>query len=74
MDFGGWVQNSGANVANDQIIWHGAVDTSTQYIFVFTATQTGGYNETVINTAQVSGTAQSEQRHRPRSPCNVRHR
>ena len=59
VDFGGWITRSGASVAGDTITWHGAVNTSTHYVFVFTATQTGGYVETVVNTAQVSGNAQS---------------
>ena len=59
VDFGGWITNAGASVAGDTITWHGAVNTSTHYVFVFTATQSAGYIETVVNTAQVSGNAQS---------------
>ncbi len=57
VDFGSWVQNSGAGVAGDQITWHGAVGTSEVFVFVFTAMHTGAaFNEAVLNTAQVSGT------------------
>ena len=59
VDFGGWITRSGASVAGDTITWHGAVNTSTHYVFVFTATQTAGYVETVVNTARASGNAQS---------------
>jgi uncharacterized repeat protein (TIGR01451 family) len=57
VDFGGWVQNSGASMVGDQLTWRGAVGTSSAYVFVFTATHTGeAFNEVVLNTAQVSGT------------------
>jgi uncharacterized repeat protein (TIGR01451 family) len=55
--FGGWVQQSGASQAGDTITWTGDVPTTTQAVFVFTATvgtDAGLYGQTITNTALFS--------------------
>jgi uncharacterized repeat protein (TIGR01451 family) len=59
VDFGSWIENHGATVAGDEITWNGVVTASESITFTFTATHTGGYGETVTNTAEFSGTAQA---------------
>ncbi len=58
VDFGGWIENHGAAVAADEITWSGVVTAFESITFIFTATHTGGYGETVANTAEFSGTVQ----------------
>jgi uncharacterized repeat protein (TIGR01451 family)/CSLREA domain-containing protein len=58
VDFGRWLENHGATVADDEITWGGGVTASTNITFTFTATHTGSYGDVVTNTAQFSGTVQ----------------
>lgn len=54
VDFGGWVQQSGAAVVNDEITWSGNLSTGASVTLVFTATVVNdvAYNgQTVLNSA-----------------------
>jgi uncharacterized repeat protein (TIGR01451 family) len=54
LDFGGWVQQSGAVQANDAITWTGDIDGGAQVVLVFTATVTtdeAWYGQPVTNDA-----------------------
>jgi uncharacterized repeat protein (TIGR01451 family) len=54
LDFGGWVQQSGAVQANDAITWTGDIDGGAQVVLIFTATVTtdeAWYGQPVTNDA-----------------------
>ena len=54
VDFGSWVANPGASVSNDVITWNGSLSSRQAITFTWTATHTGAYNDSVVNTAQAS--------------------
>ena len=54
VDFAAWVVNPGASVSNDEITWSGALNSQQAITFTWTATHTGAYNDSVVNTAQAS--------------------
>ncbi len=60
VDFGSWiVQPAGAAVADDVITWVGPLTGGEGIVLAFTAVHVGGYDETVTNTATLSGVGQS---------------
>jgi uncharacterized repeat protein (TIGR01451 family) len=59
--FGGWVESHGADEDGSVITWSGAITPATALTYVFTATHTAAANSTVTNTAEFSGSLQSDQ-------------
>ena len=62
IDFGSWVQQSGASIANDEITWNGDLPAGGTVTLVFTATLTNdvAYNgQTVTNTTSYQFGAES---------------
>jgi uncharacterized repeat protein (TIGR01451 family) len=57
--FGGWVISPTGTVRTDNAIaWNGALSSTAQLTFIFTATHTGDYGDTITNTAHFSNTLQ----------------
>jgi len=54
VDFGSWVVNPGASVSNDVITWNGSLSSQQIITFTWTATHTGAYNDSVVNTVQAA--------------------
>ncbi len=46
------MENPGASVSNDVITWNGSLASRQAITFTWTATHTGAYNDSVVNTAQ----------------------
>jgi uncharacterized protein DUF11 len=56
VDFGGWLQNPGADVIDDRFTWSGGIAADDSLTFIFTATNTANSGAVVTNTAYFSGT------------------
>ena len=57
--FAGWIEQSGAAVANDVVAWSGAVNTGTPITISFQVTNSAAGGATITNTVQFSGTTQA---------------
>ncbi len=52
VNFGSWINQSGANVNADQITWSGTVSSGQSIAIMFVVTHVGSYGDVVTNTAQ----------------------
>ena len=60
VDFARWVQQSGADVASDQITWSGAVTEGESITWSWVVTHSGGFGDVVTNVAEYSHPASGQ--------------
>ncbi len=59
VDFGWWIENPGASIANGTITWTGTITNNTTLTFTFAATHTGTFDQVVPNTAWAGDISQT---------------